>query len=88
MPAAVSIRSFVRGCSAASAPAHVVAVHAGQVAVEHHDVVAAWTRAVEERRGPVGRHVDRHALPAQPARDRGGDARLVLGDQDAHAPRR
>ena len=64
--------------------ADVVAVHLGQVAVEHDDVVGVDARLVE-RGGAVGGDVDGHALAAQPARDGGGDAGLVLGDQDAHA---
>ena len=59
-------------------------MHLGQVAVEHDDVVGVDARLVE-RGGAVGGDVDRHALTAQPARDRGGDSGFVFGDQDAHA---
>jgi hypothetical protein len=66
--------------------AHVVAVHARQVAVEHEHVVAHDAR-LGQRRLPVARQVDRHPLPAQPARDRVGQPQLVFGDQHPHPVR-
>ena len=59
-------------------------VHAGQVPVEHHDVVAG-RRQVLERVGAVEDHVDRHALAAQPGPDRAGQDLEVLDDQHSHA---
>ena len=56
----------------------------GEVAIEQHDVVGIDACLIERLR-PVGRDVHRRAVTAQPARDRGGDPRLVLGDQQAHA---
>ena len=44
--------------------AHVVAVHLGQVAVEHDDVVGVDARLVERGLAVVG-DVDGHALAAQ-----------------------
>jgi hypothetical protein len=55
-----------------------------QVAVEHHDVVRRGER-LAQRSLAVAREVDRHALAAQPARDRVAHAGLVLGDQHTHA---
>ena len=81
--AAVSMRIRVSGCSATQRAAHVVAVHLGQVAVQHDDVVGVDARAVE-RLGAVGRDVDGGAVAAQALGDGGGDARLVLGEQHAH----
>ena len=81
--AAVSISSFVRGCSADERAAHVVAVQRREVAVQDDDVVGHDARLVE-RRGAVRGDVHGHALAPQPAGHRGGDAGLVLGDQDAH----
>ena len=64
--------------------ADVVAVHLGQVAVEHHHVVGMHAR-LEQRGRAVGRDVDGHALAAQPAGDGRSDPRFVLGHQYAHA---
>jgi hypothetical protein len=55
----------------------------GQVAVEHDDVVGVDACLVE-RGGAVGGDVDGHPLAPQTARDGGGDAGFVFGDQDAH----
>jgi hypothetical protein len=44
-------------------PAHVVAVRARQVAVEHHDVVPG-DREMLQRVVAVEDHVDRHAFAA------------------------
>ena len=63
--------------------ADLVAVHAGQVAVEHHHVVARHHRHLVPGRAVVG-DVDGQALPAQPARDRVGEAALVLDHQYPH----
>ena len=68
-------------------PADHVAVDLGQVAVEHDDVVGIDARLVE-RGGAVGGDVDGHSLAPEAARDRGGDAGLVLGDQDSHVRQR
>ena len=82
----MSISSFVCGCSATSVAADVVAVDRRQVAVEHDDVVGEDARLVE-RGAAVAGDVDRHALAPQAARDGGGDARFVLGDQHTHGAR-
>ena len=63
--------------------AHVVAVHLGKVAVQHHHVVPVQPRLVQ-RVGAVGRHVHRHALAPQAAGDGFGDPGFVFGDEHAH----
>ena len=68
---------------AADRAAHVVAVEARQVAVEHEHVVADDPR-LDQRVGSVRREVDGHPLPPQPARDRIGQPPFVLCDQHAH----
>ena len=64
--------------------ADLVAMRAGQVAVEHDDVVRVHAR-VEQRAVAVAGDVYGHALPAEPAGDRIGDAPLVLCHQHPHA---
>ena len=64
--------------------ADVVAVHVREVTVEHHDVIGGGERLAQGGLA-VAREVDRHALAAQPARDRVAHPGLVLGDQHAHA---
>jgi hypothetical protein len=66
-------------------PADLVAVHRRKVAVEDDHVVAGQVH-LAQRIGAVARDVDRHALAAQTARDRGRKLRLVLNDQHAHQP--
>src|SRR3712207_7079184 len=58
-------------------------IYLGQVTVEQHDVVRRDPRLVEGL-GAVVRDVDGDPLAAQPAGDRVGDPRLVLGQQNAH----
>ena len=71
------------GLFRAQRPADVVAVHGGQVAVEHDDVIGRQTRLVE-RAGAVVRDVDGHALTPKPAGDRVCDPAFVLGQEHAH----
>ena len=72
--------SAVRG----DLPADVVAVDAGQVAVENDHVVAG-DRDPLQGFGAVRRDVDGHALAAQPGRDRPGQDLEVLHDQHPHS---
>ena len=65
--------------------AHPVAVHPGQVAVEHDDVVVV-DRGLPQPGRAVERDVDRHAVALQPERDRLGQLRLILDHQHAHSP--
>ena len=83
--AAVSISTRLAGVRGDDPPAHLVAVHAGQVPVEHHHVVPG-DRQVLERVVAVEDHVDRHALAAQPGADRPGQDLEVFDDQHSHAP--
>jgi len=64
-------------------PADVVAVHAGQVAVQHHHVIAVDRQALQGRIAVQG-YVDGHPLPAQPGRHRPGQHLVVLGHQNPH----
>ena len=67
---------------------HPEPVEARQPEIEHHGVVGLGLGA-EPRRLAVAHHVGDVAGPLQPLPDVGGDARLVLDDQDAHRrPRR
>jgi len=63
--------------------ADIVPVHAGNVTVEHHDVIRGQSHA-RQRLAPVERDVHRHALAAQDGRDRLGQARVILDDQHPH----
>jgi hypothetical protein len=54
-----------------------------KVAVEHNDVVGAET-GLRERSLPIVRLIDRHTLPAKPARERRSEMALVLGNEDAN----
>ena len=70
--------------------ADLVAVGAGEVPVEDHDVVAAGAQAGQ---GVVAvqRHVDDHPVAAQPRRDGPGQPLVVLRYQHSHGhkmPRR
>ena len=65
--------------------AHPVAVHLGQVAIEHDHVVVV-DRGLPQPGRAVERDVDRHALALQPERDRLGQLRLILDHQHAHSP--
>jgi hypothetical protein len=58
-------------------------VGAGQVPVQHHHVVPGDGDALE-RVVPVERDVDRHALPAQPGPDRGGQDLEILDNKHPH----
>ncbi|BCJ29407.1 hypothetical protein Asera_35150 [Actinocatenispora sera] len=64
-------------------PAHFVAGHARQVAVQDDHVVAG-DRQVFQRVGTVQNDVDRQPRPAQPRPDRPGQHREVLDDQHPH----
>ena len=57
--------------------ADLIAVHAGQVTVEHEHVVVG-EREVGERVVAVERYVDGHALAAQPGGDRVGQLGVIL----------
>jgi hypothetical protein len=50
-------------------PADLVAVHTGQVPVQHHDVIAGHGQ-LAERFGAVVDGIDRHAFSPQPGHDR------------------
>ena len=63
----------------------LVAVRAGDVAVEHDDVVLI-DRELLERGVAVARDVGGDRLEAQPVADGLGEVELVLDDQHAHAP--
>ena len=63
--------------------ADLVAVHAGQVPVEHDDVVAGHVGHLVALQTVVG-DVHRHALAPQPARDRVAEVPLVFHHQHAH----
>lgn len=63
--------------------AHVVAVQAGQIPVEHDHVVVADERAIEPCRAVVG-DIDGHLRPAQAHADRVGQLFIVFDHQDAH----
>ena len=69
------------GSARGQGPADVVAVHAGQVPVQHHHVIAV-DRHMFQGRGAVQGHVDGHSLPAQPGRYRPRQHLVVLGDQN------
>ena len=64
-------------------PADVVAVDLGEVAVQHHDVVALSLR-VGERSLAVEDDIDRHPLTAQSDRDGGGKLPVILDDEHSH----
>ena len=83
MLAAVSIRIRLGDRSADQPPAYLVAVHSGQVPVQHHDVVTGHGQMLE-RVVPVEDDVDRHAFPAQPGADRLGQDLEVFDDQHSH----
>ena len=63
--------------------ADIVAMHAGQVPVQHHHVIAADRQALQGC-GAVQGHVDSHSLSAQPGRQRRGQDLVVLGYQNPH----
>ena len=84
VPAAVSISTRLAACVGDDPPAHLVAVHAGQVAVEDHHVVAGDGQPLQ-RVVAVEDHVDGHALAAQPGADGAGQDLEVLDDQHPHA---
>ena len=65
--------------------ADLVAVYAGQVAVEHEHVVVG-EREVRERVVAVERDVDGHALAAQARSDRLGQLDVILDQQYSHRP--
>ena len=83
MLAAVSISTRLSRPAGDDLPADVVAVDAGQVPVEHDDVVAG-DGEVLERVGAVQDDVDGHALAAQPGPDRPGQDLEVLDDKHPH----
>ena len=58
--------------------ADVIAVHAGQVPVQHHHVIAADRQPVEGGVAIEG-HVDRHPVAAQARRDRLGQPFVIFG---------
>jgi hypothetical protein len=64
-------------------PADVVAVHAGQVPVQHHHVVAVHREPVQGIVAVEG-HVDGHPAAAQPGGHRPGQPVVVFGYQDSH----
>ena len=64
-------------------PADLVAMDDGQVAVEHHDVVAVDGDPIEGGAAVVG-DVDGHRLPAQATGDGVGQYLLVLDHQHSH----
>ena len=63
--------------------ADLVAVHPGQVAVEHDDVVVGDGR-VRERVVAVEGDVDGHPLTPQAVGNRLGEALVVFDDEHAH----
>ena len=88
MLAAVNISTRVPAPAGRDPAAHLVAVHAGQVPVEHDHVVTG-DREMLERVVAVQHDVDRHALAAQPGADGPGQHLEVLDDQHPHeAPER
>ena len=64
-------------------PAYLVAVHSGQVPVQHHDVIAGDGQMLE-RVVPVENDVDGHALAAKPGPDRLGQDLEVFNYQHSH----
>ena len=64
-------------------PADVVAVDLGEVAVEHHHVVAV-DGGLGQGRPPVQDNVHGHALAAQSARDGVGQPLFVFDQEDPH----
>jgi hypothetical protein len=72
----------------AEAAAHLVSVHAGQVAVEHDDVVAGEGGPVEGIATVEG-HVGGDALTSEAFGDQQGQLGLILDDKHTHgSPRR
>jgi hypothetical protein len=69
--------------AAAQLGAHVVAVHAGKVTVQHDDVVVVDGGPLEGRVA-VEHDVDGHRVAPQPVGDRVGEEALVLNHQYAH----
>ena len=63
--------------------AHVVTVHARQIAVEHEHVVADHAR-LDQRLLAVGSQIHGHPLAPQATGDRVRKSKLVLGDQHTH----
>ena len=74
----------VGGGLAGQGAADLVAVDAGQVAVEHDHVVAVQVQ-LGQGVGAVVADVDGHPLVPQAAGDGGGQHGLVLDDQHPHA---
>jgi hypothetical protein len=62
---------------------HLVAVHDGQVPVEHDHVIAGLPRGIQRGRA-VEDDVDGHAGIAQALRDTLGQRRVVLHHQHPH----
>lgn len=61
----------------------VVAVHQGEVPVQHHDVVVVDLDALQGR-STVVHDIDGHGLTAQSGGHRIGEQLLVLHDEYAH----
>lgn len=83
LDAAVSISTPGLAVARHDAPAHLVAVHLRQVAVEHDDVVAVHGDPLHGGVAVVA-DVDGHVHVPQPRRDGVGQQFLILGDQDSH----
>ena len=64
-------------------PADLIAVHAGQVAVQHDHVVAVDGGTVQGSPA-IKRHVNGHPLAAQHVSDRLGQLLVVFDQQDPH----
>ena len=82
--AAVSISTFASPPVPTTRPAHVVAVRAGQVPVEHDHVVGVHPDPLQ-RGVAVVADVDGHGQPAQPLGDGVREELFVLHDQHPHA---
>lgn len=63
---------------------HLVAVHAGKVAVEHHQVVVVYGEGFEGL-FPVGDEVGGEALPPQVGAHSGAQDGMIFNHKDAHA---
>ena len=72
-----------RGRARHQARAHRVAVHPGQVAVQHDDVIRGERGDLHGRLAVVG-DVDRHALVPQALRDPVGQHLLIFHHQHSH----
>ena len=63
--------------------AHVVAVHAREVTIEHHDVIAQEGDMGERVRSVVG-DVDGHALSPEPLGHGIGESPVIFRNQNPH----